>query len=72
MSTFKDVILMVGLVILVISGSVALAGLVLRIEGILIGDAIFGLTWLDVTLTLSFIAYWVVIARLIKLYGNFP
>jgi len=72
MSLFKDIIFMVGLVILVITSIVALAGLLFDIEEIMTGYAIFGLTWFEVTFTLSIIAYWTVIIRLIRLYGNYP
>ena len=63
---------MVGIVILVITGIVALAALVFDIDEIMTGDAIFGLTWFEVTFILLIIAYWTVIIRLIQLYGNFP
>ena len=72
MSLFRDIILMVGLVILVITAIVALAGLLFDIEEIMAGDAIFGLTWFEVSFILLIIAYWTVIIRLIKLHGNFP
>jgi len=72
MSPFKDIILTVGIVILVITGIVALAALVFDIEEIMTTDAIFGLTWFEITFILLIIAYWTVVIRLIKLYGNFP
>jgi hypothetical protein len=72
MSTLKDTKLTVGLVIMVISGIVSLAGLLFDIEAILTRDTIFGLTWLEITLILSVIGYWMVIIRLIKLYGSYP
>jgi hypothetical protein len=63
---------MVGMLVLVITAIVALAGLLFDIEEIMTGDAIFGLTWFEITFTLSIIAYWTVILRLLKLYGNYP
>jgi hypothetical protein len=72
MSLFKDIIFMVGLVILVITASVALAGILFDIEEIMTGDAIFGLTWLEVAFILLIIAYFTVILRLWRLYGDFP
>ena len=72
MSLFRDIIFMVGLTILVITGIVAIAALVFNTEAILTGDAVFGISWLEVIFILFIIAYGTVIARLIKLYGNWP
>jgi hypothetical protein len=63
---------MVALVILVITGIVALSALICDIEEIMTGEAIFGMTWFEITFILLMSAYWTVIARIVKLYGNYP
>ncbi len=71
MSVFKDKIFTVGLAIFSIAFIVAASALIFNIQSI-ITEKVFGITWFDVTLILFIISHWTVIARLIKLYGDFP
>jgi hypothetical protein len=65
MSLLRDIVFMVGAVILAITTLIGLAGIVFDTEEVLERGTIYGLTWFEIIFILLVISFWMVIIRLI-------